>query len=143
MRQVNAEAWDKSASFTATEAWWRSLASVELLICFCFVHLSGSNHCRVYARPPSLTNNVSSGWLVHAGTGSPVGSGFPSQGHRRRFYWVACICIPRRTLPDPGQVSGRTALIPAERFWEQGGEKEKKRKKKDVTRRLDVLRAAI
>jgi hypothetical protein len=127
MRQVNAEAWDKSASFTATKPWWRWLASVEHLICFCSVYLPGSNHCRVNGRPPSLTNNISSVSLVHAGTGNPVGSGFPSQGHRRRFYWVVCICIPRRTLPDPGQVSVRTALIPTERVLEKGGEKQKKK----------------
>lgn len=83
MRQVNAEAWDKSASFEATKAWWRSLASVDSYTCFCFVQTCGIFHCRVDVRPPSLANNISSVLLVWTGTGNPVGPEFPSQGINR------------------------------------------------------------
>lgn len=37
MRQVNAVAWNKNASFAATKAWWRSLVSVDFYTYFFFV----------------------------------------------------------------------------------------------------------
>lgn len=83
MRQVNAEAWNKSASFAATKAWWRSLVSADFYTCFFFVHNCGIFHCRVDTRPPSLANNISSVWLDWTGTGNPVGSKLPSQDINR------------------------------------------------------------